>query len=88
MSSLTLALGRIENNNSNEIKGDTYQAVRNLFFMRSNYDKVLSRTSSWFNDSYPHLYPITKSKFRRIEANFMCLVYFHKLVRNLMDPKL
>ena len=41
------------------------------YLYTKNAYKILSRICRIFNENYPHLPPMTKGKFRRIEANFL-----------------
>lgn len=59
----------MNNNNRNNVY--TNQEILNLFFIHGKCDKVISRTCRMFNENYPHLPPMTTSKFRRIEENFL-----------------
>lgn len=44
--------------------------ILNLFYIHGECYKVLERTCRVFNERYPHLPPMNKTKFKRIETNF------------------
>ncbi|KAF5282108.1 hypothetical protein FQR65_LT14426 [Abscondita terminalis] len=81
---LTLLLknGKMDDNNENNVY--TNQEILDLSFIHGKCDKVLSRTCRMFNQNYPHLPPMTKGKFRRIEATF---VRFGRTGQALNRPK-
>ena len=45
--------------------------ILNLFYIYGECDRVLVRTCVTFNERYPHLRRMTKSKFRKMERNFI-----------------
>lgn len=45
--------------------------ILNLFYIHGECYKILERTCRVFNERHPHLPPMNKTKFRRIETNFL-----------------
>ncbi|KAL3273915.1 hypothetical protein HHI36_015342 [Cryptolaemus montrouzieri] len=43
----------------------------NLFLIHGECQKVVDRTSRQFNNQFPNLTPMSKTKFRRIRSNFL-----------------
>lgn len=54
-------------NMENYTNGD----ILNLFYIYGECNRVLDRACAAFNNRYPHLRPITKKSFRRIQNNFI-----------------
>lgn len=78
----------MNNNNENNIYSN--EEILNLFFMHGKCDKILSRTCTMFNENYPHLPPMTKGKFRRIESNFLHFGRIHHVLnrtKNVIDKE-
>lgn len=45
--------------------------ILNLFYIHGECDRIVDRTCRVFNERYPHLTPMTKKTFRRMETNFI-----------------
>lgn len=45
--------------------------ILNLFYIHGECLRIVGRTCRTFNDRYPHLPPMNKNKFKRIESNFL-----------------
>lgn len=45
--------------------------ILNLFYIHGECNKIVNRTCRTFNERYPNLPPMTKLKFRKIEATFI-----------------
>lgn len=45
--------------------------ILNIFYTHGECNKIIERTVRTFNNKYPHLVPLTKSKFRKIERQFI-----------------
>lgn len=49
----------------------SHMDILNLFYIHRECHKVIARTCRVFNERHPHLTPMNKWKFRRIESNFL-----------------
>lgn len=49
----------------------TNRDILNMFYTYGECGKILERTVRTFNERYPHLTPLTKLKFRKIEKTFI-----------------
>lgn len=58
--------------------------ILNLFYIHGECSRIVDRTCRLFNDRYPHLPPMSKRKFARIESNFL---NFGKVKVNKNVPK-
>lgn len=45
--------------------------ILNLFYIHGECSKVVDRTVRTFNERFPHLPPMNKTKFKRIQSNFL-----------------
>lgn len=57
--------------NMENIEEYTNQDILNLFYIHGECNQIKSRTCRMFNERYPHLPPMNRQKFDRIEANFL-----------------
>ena len=45
--------------------------ILNLFYIHGESLQIIGRTCRVFNEGYPHLPPMNKTKFKPIESNFI-----------------
>ncbi|CAH1113138.1 unnamed protein product [Psylliodes chrysocephalus] len=57
--------------NMENIEEYTNQDILNLFYIHGECNRIKSRTCRMFNERYPHLPPMNRQKFDRIDANFL-----------------